>query len=133
VSDPRVRAAGGIVLRDVEGTAEVLLVHRPRYDDWSLPKGKLAGAESDRDGALREVLEETGCRCRAGEEVGRVRYLDARGRDKEVVYYSMTVLRSEPFLPTDEVDEVRWVALDAAADLLTWDRDADLLRTAVRS
>jgi len=116
-----VQAAGGVVVRD----GCVLLVHRPQYDDWTLPKGKLEDGESWEQAALREVEEETGLRCRLGGEVGRTFYRDGRGRAKEVRYFRMTAL-GEP-LPRHEVDEVRWVALDAAAELLTYPRDAELL------
>jgi 8-oxo-dGTP diphosphatase len=116
-----VRAAGGVVVRD----GCVLLVHRPRYDDWTLPKGKLEDGESWEDGAAREVAEETGLRCEVGEEAGRTRYVDSRGRNKEVRYFRMTT-DGEP-RPQNEVDEVRWVALDEAAALLSYARDAGLL------
>ena len=111
------RAAGGIVGRD----GSVLVVHRPRYDDWSLPKGKLRLGESWEAAALREVEEETGLRCELGELVGSTRY-----GLKEVRYFSMTCA-GEP-QAQNEVDEVRWVALGEAAALLTYERDADLLR-----
>ena len=81
-----IRAAGGVILRD----GCVLLVHRPRYDDWTLPKGKLEEGESWEEGALREVEEETGLACELGEEVGRTRYVDGRGHNKEVRYFRMT-------------------------------------------
>jgi 8-oxo-dGTP diphosphatase len=116
-----VRAAGGVVLRD----GRVLLVHRPRYDDWTLPKGKLEDGESWEDGALREVEEETGLSCELGEEVGRTRYVDSRGRNKEVRYFAMT--SDGEGAAQNEVDELRWVPLEDAAALLTYDRDADLL------
>jgi len=110
------RAAGGIVVRD----GRVLVVHRPRYDDWSLPKGKLKLGESWEAAALREVAEETGLRCSLGELVGATRY-----GLKEVRYFAMTC-EGEPHAQ-NEVDEVRWVLLDAARSLLTYDRDAELL------
>jgi 8-oxo-dGTP diphosphatase len=115
-----VRAAGGIVVRD----GRLLLVHRPKYDDWSFPKGKLEGGETWGEGALREVEEETGLRCSLGEEVGRTQYAVQQG-PKEVRYYRMTC-DGEPHAQ-NEVDEVRWVALDDARDLLTHDRDRRLL------
>jgi 8-oxo-dGTP diphosphatase len=117
-----VRAAGGVVERD----GCVLLVHRPAYDDWTLPKGKLDEDESWEDGALREVKEETGLSCELGDEAGRTRYVDARGRNKEVRYFRMTS-DGEPAPCEDEVDEVRWVPLDEAAGVLTYSRDADLV------
>ena len=111
------RAAGGVVVRD----GRVLVVHRPRYDDWSLPKGKLKLGESWEAAALREVEEETGLRCELGELVGATRY-----GLKEVRYFRMTC-EGEP-RAQNEVDEVRWVPLAEAAGLLTYERDADLLR-----
>src|SRR5581483_4113013 len=116
-----VRAAGGVVVRD----GRVLLVHRPQYDDWTLPKGKLEAGESWEDGALREVEEETGLVCELGEEVGRTRYVDSRGRNKEVRYFRMTS-DGEP-RPQNEVDEVRWAGPDEAPALLSYRRDVDLL------
>ena len=116
-----VPAAGGIVVRD----GCVLLVHRPAYDDWTLPKGKLHDGESWEDGALREVEEETGLSCDVGEEAGRTRYVDGHGRNKEVRYFHMT--GGGEAEARNEVDDVRWVPLDEAAGLLTYRRDADLL------
>lgn len=116
------RAAGGVIVRD--GTA--LLVHRPRYGDWSFPKGKLEAGESWEDAALREVEEETGLRCALGEEVGRTHY-DVDAGPKEVRYFAMTAAGEAR--AQNEVDEVRWVSLDEAAELLTHDRDRRLLRT----
>jgi 8-oxo-dGTP diphosphatase len=116
-----VRAAGGVVIR----SGRVLLVHRSRYDDWSLPKGKLHPDESWEDAALREVAEETGLRCELGEEVGRSHYVDGSGRDKEVRYFRMTA-PGEPS-PQNEVDELRWVPLGDAAALLSYQRDVELL------
>ena len=126
-----VRAAGGIVIRREADDVQVLLVHRPRYDDWSFPKGKLQEGEGEPDGALREVREETGYRCAVDHEVDRVRYVDQRGRDKEVVYFRMTARGREGFQPNAEVDDVRWASIGRAAVLLTWPRDVSVLRRAV--
>jgi len=115
-----VRAAGGVIVRD----GSVLLVHRPKYDDWSLPKGKLEGDESWEQAALREVEEETGLRCTVGEEIGRTHYVVLQG-PKEVRYFRMTC-DGEP-CAQNEVDAVRWVALDDARALLTHARDQALL------
>src|SRR5947208_721849 len=87
-----VRAAGGLVTRTRPGGVEVLIVHRPRYDDWSLPKGKAEPGETDEDTALREVEEETGYRCRLGAELPTVYYEDRRGRQKQVRFWHMTVI-----------------------------------------
>jgi 8-oxo-dGTP pyrophosphatase MutT (NUDIX family) len=115
-----VRAAGGIVVRD----GSVLLVHRPKYDDWSFPKGKLEGDESWEDGALREVEEETGLRCEVGPFAGSTRYFVLQG-PKEVRYYRMT--SDGEALALNEVDEVRWASFEEARRLLTHDRDRNLL------
>jgi 8-oxo-dGTP diphosphatase len=116
-----VRAAGGVVLRD----GAILLIHRPAYDDWSLPKGKLHPGESWEQCARREVEEETGLDCEPGEEAGRCFYTDGRGRPKEVRYFLMEPDR-EP-VPQNEIDEVRWVPLADAPELLTYDHDRDLV------
>jgi 8-oxo-dGTP diphosphatase len=116
----RVHAAGGVVLRD----GRVALVHRPRYDDWSLPKGKLDPGESSEEAALREVEEETGLRCRLVRELPTVEY-DVRGRLKVVRYWAMAVVDETPFVPNDEVDQLRWVEPQEALALLTYDRDRE--------
>jgi 8-oxo-dGTP diphosphatase len=121
-----VLAAGGIPWRRVEGGLEVLLVHRPKYDDWSFPKGKLDDGESAEDGALREVREETGLRCGLGPELATVAYEDGRGRPKQVRYWALEP-RDGEFVPGTEVDEIRWVPPAQAAALLTYDHDRDLL------
>lgn len=119
-------AAGGIVIRRLGAAEQILVVHRPRYDDWSLPKGKLDEGETLRDAALREVLEETGLACRTGALAGEARYADARGRAKAALYFEMTA-ESGRFVPNDEVDEVRWLTPEAAADLLSYAHDAALV------
>jgi len=124
-----VRAAGGVVTRDAPGSGrEVLVVHRPRYDDWSIPKGKVEPGESDEDAARREVEEETGYRCTLGEELVTVRYVDRKGRDKQVRFWHMTVTDEVPWDPDDEVDVRLWISPADAATLLTYETDRDLLR-----
>jgi len=122
VSEPEVRAEGGVVRRG----GEVLVVHRPRYDDWTLPKGKLDPGETDEQAALREVEEETGLRCRLGQELPSVSYDDRRGRSKQVRYWEMEPESGE-FTPNDEVDEVRWLPPEEARALMTYDRDREVL------
>ena len=117
-----VRAAGGLVIRD----GEVLLVHRPKYDDWTFPKGKCNPGESDEECALREVEEETGLRCELVDEAGQTEYVDSRGRPKRVRWWRMEPVAGE-FTPSDEVDEIRWLSPEAAAALLSYDRDRVLL------
>ena len=126
VSQP-VRAAGGIVLRGEGPDRSVALVHRPRYDDWSFPKGRLDADEDEATAALREVEEETGLRCRLGPSVGAVTYRDRRGRAKVVRYFRMDA-DGGGFAPNREVDELRWVPIEDAARLLSYAHDRSLLR-----
>jgi 8-oxo-dGTP pyrophosphatase MutT (NUDIX family) len=125
---PVVLAAGGIVHRRTgKGQPRILLVHRPRYGDWSLPKGKADPGEDLEDTALREVEEETGFRCRLGSEVGLIRYRDSRGRPKEVRYWLMDPKEETGFTPNDEIDAIRWCSPREAARLLSYDHDRRLV------
>jgi len=126
-STPVVRAAGGVIWQvGVTGEPEVLLVHRPKYDDWTFPKGKNDPGEDDADCAVREVEEETGLRCTLGPELASTSYVDRKGRPKAVRYWLMTV-EDGSFSPNDEVDEVRWLTPQQARWLLSYDRDHDVL------
>jgi 8-oxo-dGTP pyrophosphatase MutT (NUDIX family) len=119
-----VRAAGGVVWRRGPNGLEVLLIHRPRYGDWSFPKGKAKSEEEgDEDTALREVEEEVGLRLEPGPELESTRYRDSKGRRKVVRYWAMELPDGEDAIEGDGVDEVRWAELDEAAQALTWDRD----------
>ncbi|MBA2497199.1 MAG: NUDIX hydrolase [Acidimicrobiia bacterium] len=127
---PTVRAAGGVVWRTVgdDGDIEVLLVHRPRYDDWTFPKGKRDGEESDEHCALREVEEESGYRCTLGHELPESSYVDGKGRAKLVRYWEMTVADGEDaFAPNHETDAIAWLAVAAAEHRLTYNRDIEVL------
>ena len=123
----RVEAAGGVVVRDGEAGTEVCLVHRPRYGDWSFPKGKLDPGESFESAALREVEEETGLRCTLEAELPSTEYRDNKDREKVVRYWQMEVDEDPGFVPNEEVDELRWLPMDEARKLLTYDRDGGLL------
>jgi 8-oxo-dGTP diphosphatase len=112
--------------RGDDGEVEVLLVHRPKYDDWTLPKGKLDAGETAEEAALREVEEETGLRCRLGEELSTSTYVDRHGRPKEVRYWAMEPAGGR-FAPNDEVDVVRWLPTGPAKDALSYDRDRPVL------
>jgi 8-oxo-dGTP pyrophosphatase MutT (NUDIX family) len=122
-----VRAAGGVLRRVGPDGLEVLLVHRPRYDDWTFPKGKAIAGETDEETALREVEEETGIRATLGVELPSSRYRDARSRPKVVRYWTMTP-ESGSFAPHDEVDELKWLPVDRAEHELSYHRDGELLR-----
>jgi 8-oxo-dGTP diphosphatase len=122
-----VRAAGGVVRRRrAEGGDEIVLVHRPAYDDWTFPKGKLEDGESEEDAALREVEEETGLHCRLEQELATTRYRDARGRSKTVRYWLMEPLSGQ-VAADNEVDDARFFALEEARALLTYPRDVEVL------
>jgi 8-oxo-dGTP diphosphatase len=127
--DRLLRASGGVVSRTRAGETEVLLVHRPKYDDWSLPKGKRDPAETDEQCAVREVEEETGLRCRLGRELLPTLYPDARGRAKLVRYWAMSVVSERPFVPDDEIDELSWVSADDLAAVLSYERDVEVVRS----
>lgn len=128
-----IEAAGGVIWRtDAKQRVEILLVHRPRYDDWSLPKGKLDDGESHLECAVREVWEETGMRCEVGGELPSARYRDRKNRRKRVRYWAMHD-PSGRFEPNDEVDEIEWVRLSRADRKLSYAHDvavvADLQET----
>jgi 8-oxo-dGTP diphosphatase len=123
VSGDLLRAAGGLVVRD----GLVLLVHRPSYDDWAFPKGKLEDGETWEDAALREVEEETGLRCELREYAGSTRY-EVGGGLKEVRYFWMRADREAR--PQNEVDALRWVTLAEALALLSYADDRKLVSDA---
>lgn len=123
---PVVRAAGGVVWRSGPGNSvEYVLVHRPAYDDWTFPKGKVNAGETEEEAALREVAEETGMRCRLMRPLGTTSYLDRKGRTKIVYYYLMKAV-SGSFVPNGEVDEVRWLPIAQASGLLSYAHDRTL-------
>jgi len=125
----RVEAAGGVVMRKGSDATEIAIVHRPRYDDWSFPKGKLDDGETFEQAALREVHEETGLVCRLGPELPFQQYEDDKGRPKVVRYWLMAVIEDEGFAPNDEVDDMRWLVPARACELLTYERDRGTVRT----
>jgi 8-oxo-dGTP pyrophosphatase MutT (NUDIX family) len=122
-----VRAAGGIVWRRGKGGAvEIVLVHRPAYDDWSFPKGKLGPGETEAEAAVREVEEETGLRCRLGREVGTSAYRDSKRRPKTVRYWEMTPIGGT-LAAANEVDDARWMPVGEARMALTYEHDRRIL------
>jgi 8-oxo-(d)GTP phosphatase len=128
-----VLAAGAVVWRPAHDGVQVLLVHRPRYDDWSFPKGKLDAGEHLLAAAVREVAEETGVTSRLGLPLPRQQYDLAGGATKRVYYWAAQPVdpardhRADDFQPTHEVDQVAWAGPDEARDRLSYVRDVDVL------
>ncbi len=123
----RIKAAGGVIVRPTpRGEMEVLLIHRPRRDDWTFPKGKVEPGETDEVCALREVEEETGLHCALGDELPTTSHVDEKGRRRIVRYWLMRP-RAGKAGPRNEVDAVRWLPVAGAARLLTYARDRVLL------
>ncbi|WP_329229030.1 NUDIX hydrolase [Streptomyces canus] len=122
-----VQAAGCVLWRrsPIDGALEVCLVHRPKYDDWSHPKGKLKRGEDALTGALREVEEETGYRAAPGATLSAAKYY-ANGRPKQVRYWAAEATTGA-FTPNDEVDRILWLSPTAARNRLTQPRDRTLV------
>lgn len=128
-----IEAAGGLVWRvSGKGLLKVLVVHRPRYDDWSFPKGKLERGETHLQAARREVAEETGLRCTTTCELRETRYRDRKGRPKRVRYWAMVAV-SGSFVCNDEVDDVEWLTIDAARARLSYRHDVRVLEGLARA
>ncbi len=123
-----VRAAGGVIFRrSPKGNLRYLIAHRPRYDDWSFPKGKADKGETPEETAIREVFEETRVMCRIVAPLGATRYRIASGI-KEVAWFAMRPLpASKKFKENSEVDAVKWVSKKAALKILDYEHDRDLL------
>ena len=119
-----VEAAGAVV----RCGDRIAVIHRPRYDDWSLPKGKLDPGETFEQAAVREIEEEIGVQGELGAELASTEYTDHKGRSKVVRYWRMDIEAVPAFTPNEEVDEVRWETVDDALLLLTYDRDREVLR-----
>jgi 8-oxo-dGTP diphosphatase len=124
-----VRAAGAVVWRRGPNGVEILLIHRPRYGDWSFPKGKVKTGESDEEGALRELEEEVGFGGTLGPELARTSYRDGKGRKKTVRYWAVALPEGASPIAGDGVDDLRWLPLNEAADVLSWARDRTVLES----
>ncbi|MGZ0179318.1 MAG: NUDIX hydrolase [Acidimicrobiales bacterium] len=121
-----IEAAGGVVVDMSKNKPRYLLIHRPRYNDWSLPKGKLNEGETHHDAALREVKEETGLVCDVLAKLSPVNYTTPNGNAKQVKYWLMQT-RSGDFVKNDEVDDVSWVKRSKAISMLTHVHDQAVL------
>lgn len=130
-ADDVIEAAGGVLWRDTGAALEFALIHRPKYDDWSHPKGKLDAGESHAQAAVREVHEETGYTAELGVALGHVSYLH-QGRNKRVLYWAMRALDGG-FEPNAEVDQLRWVGYTSARALLSYEYDRALLDRFLRA
>lgn len=121
-----IRAAGAVVWRSADGGPEVALVHRPKYNDWTLPKGKSEPGEHVLATAVREVAEETGCRVTLGRRLSPARYL-VDGRPKQVDYWAARCQEQVEFVPGREIDDLAWLPAAAAAARLSYERDVAVL------
>ena len=121
-----VQAAGGLIVRRHYGELQIVVVHRPVQQDWSFPKGKLEPGETFELAALREVHEETGLVCQLLRFIGHTEYVDRKGRPKAVAYWVMAA-ETGFFTPNEEVDELRWLNLEAASRLISYPRDKELV------
>ena len=129
MADPEpgeIQAAGAVVWRAGEEGIETALVHRPRYDDWSFPKGKAFAGEHVLLTAVREVAEETGTRVALGRRLATTQYLTSGG-PKRVDYWAGRPVSPGTFIPGDEVDDLSWLPLGAAADQLSYAHDVAVL------
>ncbi len=127
-SDDVIQAAGGLVWRESALGRKLLVVHRPRYDDWSFPKGKMEAGETWTQTALREVAEETGLAVTLSDFAGSFSYLVGK-RVKVVLYWNMKAHHETPFVPNEEVDRVKWLNVDEALALLDYEFERTLLQT----
>jgi 8-oxo-dGTP diphosphatase len=121
-----IHAAGAVLWRARAGGIETALVHRPRYDDWSIPKGKAMPGEHVLLTAVREVEEETGVRAALGRRLATQIY-PVEGQLKQVEYWAARPVAAEPFVPGDEVDGLAWLPLTAARERLSYPRDVSVL------
>ncbi|MDA7916068.1 NUDIX hydrolase [Verrucomicrobia bacterium] len=121
-------AAGGVLWREFPDGRRLALVHRHRYDDWSLPKGKSDKGETLDETALREVQEETGCQATLGKFI-KVLIYDVGSRQKEVHYWQMAFVSDGGPIDEDEVAEVEWVSATNALRKLTYESERDLLES----
>ena len=120
------QSAGGLLWRETDLGRELLIIHRPKYDDWTLPKGKLEPGESWTMAALREVWEETGCKAEIKSFAGCICY-EFKGIPKIVLFWNMRVIGDCHFSPTKEADRIQWVKIEDAFEKLNYSSERDLI------
>jgi len=128
-----IEAAGGILWKDSPSGLKLAIIHRKRYDDWSLPKGKREPGESWQETALREVLEETGCRVTLGKFIGSTAYSINGQTPKVVMFWHMKAKKDCKFIPNPEVDKLKWVSPKNALKLLDYEDERSIVRKALES
>jgi len=121
-----IQAAGGLLWRESDGAKQIALIHRPRYNDWALPKGKLEKGEEWETAALREIEEETGCKAQLGSFAGVVSY-NVGDRPKVVLFWNMVLIGDCKFVPSEEVDQLIWVSVEKALEILQYPSDKNIL------
>ncbi len=126
-----IQAAGGLLWRESDAGKQIALIHRPRYNDWALPKGKLEKGEEWETAALREIEEETGCRAQLGSFAGAVSY-NVGDRPKVVLFWNMIPLGDCKFEPSEEVDQLIWVSVEKALEILQYPSDKNILRSSAQ-
>ncbi len=124
--DPVIIAAGGIISRETPHGDEVMVIRRNRHADWTFPKGKLKPGESLKRAAIREVLEETGCKVRLGMFLGAISY-EVNGAPKIVLYWRMSVVKQGELPEQEEVAEAIWLPIPQAMEKLSYAREKKLL------
>lgn len=123
-----IQAAGGLLWRKSDAGKQIALIHRPRYNDWALPKGKLEKGEEWETAALREIEEETGCKAQLGSFAGAVSY-QVGDRPKVVLFWNMVPIGDCKFVPSEEVDQLIWVSVEKALEILQYPSDKNILRS----
>ena len=125
-NDDVIQAAGGLLWKDSENGRELAIIHRPKHDDWTLPKGKLEPGESWTEAALREVEEETGCKVEIEDFIGCTCY-SAGAKPKVVLYWNMKLIGECHFQPGKEVDQLRWAKPADATQILDYETERELI------
>ena len=128
-----IEAAGGVLWKETSSGLKLAVIHRQRYDDWSLPKGKREKGERWQETALREVKEETGCQVVLGKFIGSASYaIHSNNRPKIVLFWHMHVKQGCKFQPNHEVDRIKWVSPSKALKLLSYEDEREIVNKAFK-